>query len=32
MKVSEIMTGLEKKYGHEQEYLQAVREVLESIE
>ena len=32
MKVSEIMTALEKKYGHEQEYLQAVREVLESIE
>jgi len=32
MKVSEIMTNLERKYGHETEYLQAVREVLESIE
>ncbi|MBR2947170.1 MAG: NADP-specific glutamate dehydrogenase [Bacteroidales bacterium] len=32
MKVAEIMTKLEAKYGHEKEYLQAVREVLESIE
>ena len=32
MKVAEIMANLEKKYGHEKEYLQAVREVLESIE
>ena len=32
MKVTEIMASLEKKYGHEKEYLQAVREVLESIE
>jgi len=32
MKVTEIMANLEKKYGHEKEYLQAVREVLESIE
>ena len=32
MKVSEIMASLEKKYGHEKEYLQAVHEVLESIE
>ena len=32
MKVSEVMAKLEAKYGHEKEYLQAVREVLESIE
>jgi Glutamate dehydrogenase/leucine dehydrogenase len=32
MKVATIMANLEKKYGHEKEYLQAVREVLESIE
>jgi glutamate dehydrogenase (NADP+) len=32
MKVSEIMSRLEVKCGHEKEYLQAVREVLESIE
>ncbi len=32
MKASELMTSLEKKYGHEKEYLQAVHEVLESIE
>ena len=32
MKVTEIMASLERKYGHEKEYLQAVREVLESIE
>ncbi|HPH53915.1 MAG TPA: NADP-specific glutamate dehydrogenase [Bacteroidales bacterium] len=32
MKVAEIMANLEKKYGHEKEYLQAVHEVLESIE
>lgn len=32
MKASEIMASLEKKYGHEKEYLQAVHEVLESIE
>jgi glutamate dehydrogenase (NADP+) len=32
MKVKEIMANLEKKYGHEKEYLQAVHEVLESIE
>ncbi|MCK9305381.1 MAG: NADP-specific glutamate dehydrogenase [Bacteroidales bacterium] len=32
MKVSEIMANLERKYGHEKEYLQAVHEVLESIE
>ena len=32
MKVAEIMAKLEAKYGHEKEYLQAVREVLESIE
>ncbi|MDR2383108.1 MAG: NADP-specific glutamate dehydrogenase [Prevotellaceae bacterium] len=32
MKASEIMSRLEAKYGHEKEYLQAVREVLESIE
>ncbi|MFA7033339.1 MAG: NADP-specific glutamate dehydrogenase [Bacteroidales bacterium] len=32
MKVAEIMANLEQKHGHEVEYLQAVREVLESIE
>jgi glutamate dehydrogenase (NADP+) len=32
MKVKEIMANLEKKYGQEKEYLQAVHEVLESIE
>ena len=32
MKVQEIMNNLEGKYGHEKEYLQAVHEVLESIE
>ncbi len=32
MKVAEIMADLERKYGHEKEYLQAVHEVLESIE
>ena len=32
MKVETIMANLEQKYGHEKEYLQAVREVLESIE
>ncbi|MDR2562981.1 MAG: NADP-specific glutamate dehydrogenase [Prevotellaceae bacterium] len=32
MKVQEIMNKLEAKYGHEKEYLQAVHEVLESIE
>jgi len=32
MKVSEVMASLEKKYGHEKEFLQAVHEVLESIE
>ena len=32
MKAAEIMANLEKKYGHEKEYLQAVHEVLESIE
>ncbi|MCL2501620.1 MAG: NADP-specific glutamate dehydrogenase [Bacteroidales bacterium] len=32
MKVSEVMANLEKKYGHEKEFLQAVHEVLESIE
>ncbi len=32
MKVSEVMAKLEAKYGHEKEYLQAVQEVLESIE
>ncbi|MEG1899844.1 MAG: NADP-specific glutamate dehydrogenase [Bacteroidales bacterium] len=32
MKAAEIMASLEKKYGHEKEYLQAVHEVLESIE
>ena len=32
MKVNEIMIKLQAKYGHEKEYLQAVHEVLESIE
>lgn len=32
MKVQDIMTALEAKHGQEKEYLQAVREVLESIE
>ncbi|MDR3246551.1 MAG: NADP-specific glutamate dehydrogenase [Prevotellaceae bacterium] len=32
MKVKEIMSQLESKYAHEKEYLQAVHEVLESIE
>jgi glutamate dehydrogenase (NADP+) len=32
MKVAEVMAKLEKKYGHEKEYLQAVHEVLESVE
>ena len=32
MKVSEVMAKLEIKYANEKEYLQAVREVLESIE
>lgn len=32
MKTSEIMANLKRKYGHEPEYLQAVQEVLESIE
>ncbi|MDR3132865.1 MAG: NADP-specific glutamate dehydrogenase [Prevotellaceae bacterium] len=32
MKTQEIMAYLEKTYGHEKEYLQAVREVLESVE
>jgi len=32
MKVNEVMANLEKKYGHEKEFLQAVHEVLESIE
>ncbi len=32
MKVAEIMASLEKKHGHEKEFLQAVHEVLESIE
>ena len=32
MKTNEIMMTLEKKYGHEKEFLQAVHEVLESIE
>lgn len=32
MKVAEIMANLERKYGHEKEYLQAVHEVLESVE
>ena len=32
MKTSEIMANLKRKYGHEPDYLQAVQEVLESIE
>lgn len=32
MKVNELMNTLQAKYGHEKEYLQAVHEVLESIE
>lgn len=32
MKVNELMDKLRAKYGHEKEYLQAVHEVLESIE
>lgn len=32
MKTKEIMAYLEKTYGHEKEYLQAVHEVLESVE
>ena len=32
MKVQEVMERLQSKYGHEKEYLQAVHEVLESIE
>ncbi|HHV03109.1 MAG: NADP-specific glutamate dehydrogenase [Bacteroidales bacterium] len=32
MKAKEIMAALEAKHGHEKEYLQAVHEVLESIE
>ena len=32
MKTTELMANLERKYGHEKEYLQAVHEVLESIE
>ena len=32
MKTKDIMANLEKKYGHEKEFLQAVHEVLESIE
>ena len=32
MKAKEIMAQLEKKHGHEKEFLQAVHEVLESIE
>lgn len=32
MKVQEVMSNLEKKYGHEKEFLQAVHEVLESIQ
>ncbi|MFA5713260.1 MAG: NADP-specific glutamate dehydrogenase [Bacteroidales bacterium] len=32
MKVNEVMASLEKKYSHEKEYLQAVHEVLESVE
>jgi len=32
MKVADIMAELERKHGHEKEFLQAVREVLESIE
>ena len=32
MKTSKIMASLEAKYGEQKEYLQAVREVLETIE
>ncbi len=32
MKVAALMAELERKYGHEKEYLQAVHEVLESVE
>ena len=32
MKTSQIMASLEAKYGEQKEYLQAVREVLETIE
>ncbi|MDR0710783.1 MAG: NADP-specific glutamate dehydrogenase [Prevotellaceae bacterium] len=32
MKVDQVMNRLRAKYGHEPEYLQAVREVLESVE
>ena len=32
MKVAEVRANLERKYGHEKEYLQAVHEVLESVE
>ena len=32
MNITEIMAGLQAKYGNEKEYLQAVREVLETIE
>ncbi|MDR2466760.1 MAG: glutamate dehydrogenase, partial [Prevotellaceae bacterium] len=32
MKVKDLMSRLEFKYPHEREYLQAVREVLESVE
>ncbi len=32
MKTKDLMANLEKKYGHEKEFLQAVHEVLESIE
>ncbi|MBO5804582.1 MAG: NADP-specific glutamate dehydrogenase [Bacteroidales bacterium] len=32
MKVADVMAKLEAKYGHEKEYLQAVKEVLDSIE
>ena len=32
MKVADVMSNLERKYSNEPEYLQAVREVLESIE
>ena len=32
MKVAQVMSNLERKYPGEPEYLQAVREVLESVE
>ncbi|MBP9019425.1 MAG: glutamate dehydrogenase, partial [Bacteroidales bacterium] len=32
MKVADVMAELERKHGYEKEFLQAVREVLESIE